>query len=82
MDLPEQRRHLDQKNCRYVPHILLVPQKATLDMKSSDATLHTIHMDGAATFNLPFPVHRPRHLAHHARTPGWSTCAATAAMSG
>jgi Polysaccharide lyase family 4, domain II len=55
MDLPVQRRHLDQKNCRYVPHILLVPQNATLDMMSSDATLHTIHMDGAATFNLPFP---------------------------
>jgi len=55
MDLPEQRRHLDQKSCRYVPHILLVPEKAILDMKSSDATLHTIHMDGAATYNLPFP---------------------------
>ena len=26
-----------------------------LQMKSSDATLHTIHMDGAATYNLPFP---------------------------
>jgi len=55
MDLPEQRRHLDQKRCRYIPHILLVPEKGTLDMLSSDATLHTIHMDGAATFNLPFP---------------------------
>jgi Carboxypeptidase regulatory-like domain len=55
MDLPEQRRHLDQKHCRYVPHILLVPKDAALDMMSSDATLHTIHMDGAATFNLPFP---------------------------
>jgi hypothetical protein len=55
MILPEQRRHLDQKHCRYIPHILLVPQEATLQMQSSDATLHTIHMDGAATFNLPFP---------------------------
>jgi hypothetical protein len=55
MDLPEQRRHLDQKKCRYIPHILLVPQNGSLDMMSSDATLHTIHMDGAATFNLPFP---------------------------
>jgi hypothetical protein len=55
MDLPEQRRHLDQKRCHYVPHILLVPQGATLQMESSDATLHTIHMEGAATFNLPFP---------------------------
>ena len=55
MDLPEQRRHLDQKHCHYIPHILLVPQNAELKMQSSDATLHTIHMDGAATYNLPFP---------------------------
>jgi|SRR5271165_5610153 len=55
MVLPEQRRHLDQKHCRYIPHILLVPQNEALQMESSDATLHTIHMDGAATFNLPFP---------------------------
>lgn len=55
LDLPEQRRHLDQRRCRYIPHILLVPQNAVLTMQSSDATLHTVHMDGAATFNLPFP---------------------------
>src|ERR1700691_5429112 len=53
MDLPEQRRHLDQKRCRYIPHILLVPQDSPLAMQSSDATLHTIHMEGAASFNLP-----------------------------
>ncbi len=53
--LPEQRRHLDQKQCHYIPHILLVPQSAVLSMQSSDATLHVVHMDGAATFNLPFP---------------------------
>ena len=55
MVLPEQRRHLDQKQCHYIPHILLVPENAVLSMQSSDATLHTIHMDGAASFNLPFP---------------------------
>lgn len=54
-DLPEQRRHLDQKHCHYVPHILLVPQNQELSMMSSDATLHTVHMDGVATYNLPFP---------------------------
>jgi Carboxypeptidase regulatory-like domain len=53
--LPSTRRFLDQKQCRYEPHILLVHAGGTLDMKSSDATLHTIHMDGAATYNLPFP---------------------------
>jgi hypothetical protein len=55
MDIPQQRRFLDQKHCRYEPHILLVPVSAPLQMNSSDATLHTIHMDGAATYNLPFP---------------------------
>jgi hypothetical protein len=55
LELPEQRRHLDQHRCHYIPHILLVPQNAALQMKSSDATLHTIHMDGAASYNLPFP---------------------------
>jgi hypothetical protein len=55
MDLAEPRRHLDQRHCEYVPHILLVPEGGQLEMRSSDATLHTIHMDGAASFNLPFP---------------------------
>ncbi len=55
LELPEQRRHLDQRRCRYIPHILLVAKDAALQMQSSDATLHTIHMDGAASFNLPFP---------------------------
>jgi hypothetical protein len=55
MDLPPQRRFLDQHHCRYEPHILLVPANAELQMRSSDAVLHTIHMDGAATYNLPFP---------------------------
>jgi hypothetical protein len=55
MDLPQPRRFLDQKQCRYEPHILLVPENGPLQMKSSDATLHTVHMDGAATYNLPFP---------------------------
>ena len=54
-DLPEPRRFLDQKHCRYEPHILLVPETAPLQMKSSDATLHTVHMTGAASYNLPFP---------------------------
>ena len=54
-DLPPALRFLNQRLCRYEPHILLVPQRATLQMASSDATLHTINMNGAATYNLPFP---------------------------
>jgi hypothetical protein len=55
LELAPARRFLDQRRCRYEPHILLVPESSTLHMKSSDPVLHTIHMDGAATFNLPFP---------------------------
>jgi hypothetical protein len=69
MDLPEQRRHLDQKHCRYIPHILLVAENASLSMMSSDATLHTIHMDGAASFNLPFPF-TDRPITRTMSTPG------------
>jgi hypothetical protein len=69
LDLPDQRRHLDQHHCRYIPHILLVPASAELQMKSSDATLHTIHMDGAASYNLPFPF--PEQISSRAmNTPG------------
>src|SRR5207249_8607215 len=39
MEMPEPRRFLDQRHCRYEPHILLVPQGELLKMKSSDATL-------------------------------------------
>jgi hypothetical protein len=54
MDLPVQRRMLNQKNCRYEPHILLVPVQGTLTAKSSDPLLHTVHMSGSADYNLPF----------------------------
>jgi hypothetical protein len=69
MDLPYQERHLDQRRCHYIPHILLVPQDTELQMQSSDATLHTIHMDGAATYNLPFPFPN-RVSARSMPTPG------------
>lgn len=54
MDLPLPRRFLNQKNCRYEPHILLVPAEGTLTVKSSDPVLHTVHMSGSADYNLPF----------------------------
>jgi hypothetical protein len=55
MDLPEGRQFLNQKTCRYEPHVLLVPGNGTLQLKSSDPILHTVHMSGASDYNLPFP---------------------------
>lgn len=55
MDLPAARRMIDQKTCRYEPHISLVPANGDVQMKSSDPILHTLQMFGAASYNLPFP---------------------------
>src|ERR1700741_275746 len=48
MDLPEGRQFLNQKPCRYEPHVLLVPDNGTLQLKRSDPVLHTVHMSGAS----------------------------------
>lgn len=55
MDLPEERQFLNQKTCRYEPHVLVVPANGTLKLKSSDPVLHTVHMSGSSDYNLPFP---------------------------
>jgi len=55
-ELASMHQVLDQKNCRYIPHISVVPLNAQFGMKSSDAILHTIHMIGAESYNLPFPM--------------------------
>ena len=55
MDLPEGRQFLNQKTCRYEPHLMLVPDNGTVQLKSSDPVLHTVHMSGMADYNLPFP---------------------------
>jgi len=68
-DLPQQRRFLDQKHCRYEPHVLLVPQSQVLQMQSSDPVLHTVHMDGAASYNLPFPFPN-QVISRNMQTPG------------
>jgi len=68
MDLIAGRQYLNQKNCRYEPHILLVPVGGNLQVKSSDPTLHTVHMTGASDYNLPFTlkdqiINRPMNRA-------------------
>jgi len=47
---------LDQKECRYVPHVLAVRTGQTVRVTSSDATLHNAHADKGKNppFNLSF----------------------------
>jgi hypothetical protein len=53
-DLPLARRSLNQRQCRYEPHIFLVPQGEGLNMLTSDPVLHNIHMTGASSYNAAF----------------------------
>jgi hypothetical protein len=56
MDLPPAERSLNQKNCKYIPHIMLIPKGQDLTMVSSDPILHNIHMTGVELYNIPFPI--------------------------
>jgi len=77
MDLPEQRRHLDQKNCRYVPHILLVPQGGRVPMLLCIPFTWTAPPLSICPFLFPGACHR-----EPCKLRGWSTCAAMEAMFG
>ncbi len=60
-NLSVQKVRLDQKNCEYIPHILIVPHGAEVEILNSDPTLHNVHAytvaDKPSTiFNLAFPV--------------------------
>ena len=47
MDIPESRQHMDQKSCRYVPHIMLVPQGDDLQIKRMIHPAHGSHVWGS-----------------------------------
>ncbi len=52
---------LDQRSCEYVPHILLLPLGAELDIVNSDAVLHNVHSyapgsDPRTIFNIAQPI--------------------------
>lgn len=48
---------LDQKDCRYAPHVVLVPIGASLTIRNSDGILHNLHSHSVENppFNKPQP---------------------------
>ena len=56
MDLPA-KPTLDQKGCRYDPHVQIIGQNADLQVKNSDPILHNIHsyQEGRTILNLAEP---------------------------
>ena len=43
LEMPKVNPKLDQIECVYIPHVLIVPARASLDMVSSDDILHNVH---------------------------------------
>ena len=53
-DVPTESVKLDQKGCRYTPHVLGVRAGQPLDIANSDDTLHNVHAMAKANseFNI------------------------------
>ncbi len=62
---------LDQRTCRYVPHVQVLPVGSTLEVVNGDPTLHNVHgyLGQATAFNLAMPS-RDSRLARQLRKPG------------
>lgn len=56
--VPDTNPAIDQTDCRYEPHVLLVPAGATVDIKNSDGILHNIHT--YSTKNPAFNMAQPK----------------------
>jgi hypothetical protein len=62
---------LDQRTCRYVPHVQVLPLGSTLDVVNGDPTLHNVHgyLGQATAFNLAMPAKDSR-LSRQLKKPG------------
>jgi plastocyanin len=76
---------LDQKDCRYVPHVVLVPVGVSLTLKNSDGILHNVHSHSVENppFNKPQPKFKKTMQATFTKPETIKiTCDAHAWMSG
>ncbi|MBI3302193.1 MAG: carboxypeptidase regulatory-like domain-containing protein [Deltaproteobacteria bacterium] len=83
--LPEAGATLDQKDCRYAPHVVLSPAGAELMIVNSDGILHNIHTQSTKNppFNKAQPKFRPKMTEKFAQPETVKlTCDAHGWMSG
>jgi plastocyanin len=45
--LPEKGVQFDQKDCEYVPHVLVFPAGSTIEIINSDGIMHSIHTESS-----------------------------------
>jgi plastocyanin len=62
---------LDQRTCRYLPHVQVLPVGSTLEVVNGDPTLHNVHgyLGQATAFNLAMPAKDSR-LGRQLKKPG------------
>jgi plastocyanin len=81
---PRESLLVDQKNCQYAPHSLVVPAGSKIEITNSDPILHNVHGhqvtdQGQQTlFNIAQPVRGQRTTVETSLTPGiaYLTCEA------
>jgi plastocyanin len=54
---------LDQKGCRYIPHVIAVQQGGSVTFLNSDATVHNIHTLPEQPGNTSVDISEPAHSA-------------------
>jgi plastocyanin len=62
---------LDQRSCRYVPHVQAIPLGSTLEVANGDPTLHNVHgyLGQATAFNVAMPS-KDQRVARQMKKPG------------
>jgi len=62
---------LDQRTCRYSPHVQAIPLGSTLEIANGDPTLHNVHgyLGQATAFNLAMPS-KDQRVARQMKKPG------------
>jgi len=62
---------LDQRTCRFVPHVQAIPLGSTLEVVNGDQTLHNVHgyLGQATAFNLAMPS-KDQRVARQMKKPG------------
>ena len=63
------RLTLDNRQCRFVPHVAVLTTGSVVTMLNSDAVLHTVHLYGPREANLALPLQGMR-IPHTLDRPG------------